>query len=109
MKITKEEAVATVIREGKFYKSKLAGSVLLIIYRDRDDNLLKTLEIEFFPHHYQHLTGIKRGIIRMCGDVGASAYISFLSLLDYKSSDADIRGKGFHVSGACTLAADICA
>ncbi len=52
---------------------------------------------------------IVRGIIRMCGDVGASAYTPFLSLLDYKSSDADIRGKGLHVSGACTLAAGICA
>ncbi len=45
----------------------------------------------------------------MCGDVGASAYTPFLSLLDCKLSDADIRGKGFHVSGACTLAAGICA
>lgn len=59
MKITKEKAVETVIREGKFYKSKLAGTMLLILYRDRTDNKLKTIEIEFYPHHFQHLTGLK--------------------------------------------------
>lgn len=59
MKITKEKAVEVAIREGKFFKSKLAGTVLLIIYRDRADNLIKELEIEFYPHHYQHLTGLK--------------------------------------------------
>lgn len=58
MGITKEKAVEIAIREGKFYKSKLAGTVLLIIYRDRLDNELKELEIEFYPHHYQHLTGL---------------------------------------------------
>ena len=58
MGITKEKAVEIAIREGKFYKSKLAGTVLLIIYRDRHDNELKELEIEFYPHHYQHLTGL---------------------------------------------------
>ena len=59
MKITKEKAVEIAIQEGKFYKAKLAGTMLLIIYRDRSDNLLKELEIEFYPHHYQHLTGLK--------------------------------------------------
>ena len=58
MKITKEEAVEIAIREGKSYKSKLAGTALLIIYRDRLDNEIKGLEIEFYPHHYQHLTGL---------------------------------------------------
>lgn len=58
MGITKERAVEIAIREGKFYKSKLAGTILLIIYRDRGDNKLKELEIEFYPHHYQHLTGL---------------------------------------------------
>ena len=58
MGITKEKAVEIAIREGKFYKSKLAGTVLLIIYRDRHDNELKELEIEFYPHHYQHLKGL---------------------------------------------------
>lgn len=43
MGITKEDAVAAAIREG--YKAKLAGTILLIIYRDRADNLLKELEI----------------------------------------------------------------
>ena len=60
MGITKEKAVEIAIREGKFYKSKLAGTVLLIIYRDRHDNELKELEIEFYPHHYQHLKQIAK-------------------------------------------------
>ena len=59
MGITKEKAVEIAIREGKFFKTKLAGTVLLIIYRDRADHKLKEIEIEFYPHHYQHLTGLK--------------------------------------------------
>lgn len=58
MGITKEKAVEIAIREGKNYKNKLAGTILFIIYRDREDNKIKGLEIEFYPHHYQHLTGL---------------------------------------------------
>jgi len=58
IKILVEKAVEIAIREGKYYKSKLAGRMLLVIYRDRLDNELKYLEIEFLPHHFQHLTGL---------------------------------------------------
>lgn len=58
MGITKEKAVEIAIREGKNYKAKLAGRMLFVIFRDRIDNELKFLEIEFLPHHYQHLTGL---------------------------------------------------
>ncbi len=58
MELTKESVASTIIREGKTYKQKLAGTVLLVIYRDREDNELKFLEVEFYPHHYQHLTGV---------------------------------------------------
>ena len=58
MGITKEEAINIAIREAKNYKTKLSNIVLLIIYRDRIDNNVKSLEIEFQPHNYQHLTGL---------------------------------------------------
>lgn len=58
MAFTKREAVAIAIREGKEYKKKLAGTSILVIYRDAEDNKIKTLEIEFQPDHYQHLTGL---------------------------------------------------
>lgn len=58
MKITIKEAINIAIREAKNYKAKLANTYLLILYRDRIDNQLKCLEIEFRPHHYQHLTGL---------------------------------------------------
>ena len=58
MTISKEQAVTTAIKEGKVYKEKLSNTIILIIYRDRVDNILKHLEIEFRPHNYQHLTGL---------------------------------------------------
>ncbi len=33
--------------------------MLLIIYRDRMSNCIEEVEVEFQPHHFQHLTGIR--------------------------------------------------
>lgn len=59
MGITKEDAIGIAIKEAKAYKRELANSVLLIIYKDRQDNVIKALELEFQPHNYQHLTGLQ--------------------------------------------------
>jgi hypothetical protein len=58
MKMSKQKAVATVIREGRAYQKELVNTSILILYRDSQDNQLKMLEIEFLPGHYQHLTGL---------------------------------------------------
>lgn len=56
--MNKNKALKTIISEGKNYREKLVNTVLLIVYRDRQDNELKYLEVEFQPHNYQHLTGV---------------------------------------------------
>ena len=59
MKLTKEQAVNIVIKCAKEYKTKLANSRLLVIYRDRESNEIKSLEILFRPTNFQHLTGLQ--------------------------------------------------
>ncbi|MBQ8956358.1 MAG: hypothetical protein IJ075_05260 [Lachnospiraceae bacterium] len=58
MDLSKEQAVNTAIRCAKEYKSKLANTRILIIYRDRASNEIKSLEILFRPSNFQHLTGL---------------------------------------------------
>lgn len=58
MRFTKEQAVAIAIKCGKEYKSKLAETQVLIIYRDQKDNVIKDMEIIFCPSNFQHLTGL---------------------------------------------------
>ena len=47
MKITKEKAVEIAIQEGKVYKAKLAGTMLLIIYRDKNACFYKEISFIF--------------------------------------------------------------
>ena len=58
MSISKKQAVAIAIKEGKQYRDKLANTMLFILYRDKEDNQLKYIEIEFHPDKFQHLTGM---------------------------------------------------
>ena len=58
MGITRSEVVRIIIKEGKTYKEQLANTALFVLYRDRMDNLLKGIEIEFLPDQFQHLTGL---------------------------------------------------
>lgn len=65
---TLEEARSIVMRCAKQYQKNLLNQKFLIIYRDKKDNLIKSLEIFFGKENYQHLTGIelvdKNGNIR---------------------------------------------
>lgn len=65
---TLDEARSIVMRCAKWYDSNLLNKKFLIIYRDRKDNLVKSLEIYFGKENYQHLTGIelvdKQGNVR---------------------------------------------
>ena len=58
MIFTKEQAISIAIRCAKEYKAKLANRALLVIYRDRMSNEIKSVEIVFRPSNFQHLTGI---------------------------------------------------
>jgi len=65
---TLDEARSIVMRCAKQYERNLLNQKFLIIYRDKKDNLVKSLEIYFGKENYQHLTGIelidKQGNIR---------------------------------------------
>jgi len=65
---TLDEVRSIVMRCAKQYQKNLLNRKFLIIYRDKKDNLVKSLEIYFGKENYQHLTGIelidKQGNIR---------------------------------------------
>ncbi len=56
---TSEEARGIVMRCAKQYERNLLNQLFLIIYRDRKDNQVKSLEIYFGKENYQHLTGVE--------------------------------------------------
>jgi len=56
---TLEEARSIVMRCAKQYERNLLEQLFLIIYRERKDNQVKSLEIYFGKENYQHLTGVE--------------------------------------------------
>lgn len=67
MKFTKEDARRRVLNCAKQYRLKLLDKKLLIIYRERQDNSIHYIEVEFYKRNYQHLTGLE--LIDENGDV----------------------------------------
>lgn len=59
MKFTKEEVRRRVLNCAKIYQNKLLNRKMLIIYRDRQDDVIRYIEVEFHERNYQHLTGIE--------------------------------------------------
>ena len=59
MKITKEEARRLVLNCAKKYQQNLLNKMLLVIYRDRLDNKVRSIEVIFHKRNYQHLTGLE--------------------------------------------------
>ena len=59
MKFTKEETRRKVLNCAKQYQQKLLNKKLLIIYRDRQDNVIRYIEVVFLARNYQHLTGLE--------------------------------------------------
>lgn len=59
MKLTKEDARRRVLNCAKQYQIKLLNKKLLIIYRERQDNTIRYLEVIFHERNYQHLTGVE--------------------------------------------------
>lgn len=59
MEYTLKQAVSVAIKCGKEYKKKLANVKILIIYRNRENNEIESMEIVFRPSNFQHLTGLQ--------------------------------------------------
>ena len=59
MKFTKEDARRRVLNCAKQYQQKLLNKKLIIIYRERNDNMIRYIEVAFYERNYQHLTGIE--------------------------------------------------
>ncbi len=58
MEYTLKQAVSVAIKCGREYKKKLANTKILVIYRNRENNEIESIEIVFRPSNYQHLTGL---------------------------------------------------
>lgn len=59
MKFTKEDARKRVLNCAKQYQQNLLHKKLLIIFRERQDNSIRFIEIIFHERNYQHLTGLE--------------------------------------------------
>lgn len=59
MKLTKEDARRTVLNCAKQYRQKLLNKKLMILYRERKDNIIRYIEVVFYERNYQHLTGLE--------------------------------------------------
>ena len=59
MKFTKEDARKRVLNCAKQYQQNLLHKKLLIIFRERQDNSIRFIEVIFHERNYQHLTGLE--------------------------------------------------
>ena len=55
MKYTKEDARRIVLNCAKKYHQKLLNRKLLIVYREREDNLIHYIEVVFLKRNFQLL------------------------------------------------------
>lgn len=92
MKFTKEEARRRVLNCAKIYQKKLLNKKMLIIYRDRLDNMIRYIEVEFYARNYQHLTGIE--LIDSDGRVICNQSVNFFrKCIENKLGNNEIRFK----------------
>lgn len=59
MKFTKEDARRRVLNCAKQYQQNFLNKKLLIIYRDKQCNNIRYIEVIFHERNYQHLTGLE--------------------------------------------------
>lgn len=59
MRFTKEDARRRVLNCAKQYQQKLLNKKMIIIYRERRDNVIHFIEVVFHEWNYQHLTGLE--------------------------------------------------
>lgn len=75
MKFTKEEARKNVLNCAKQYQKKLLNKKFIIIYRERQDNRIRYIEVVFYERNYQHLTGLE--LIDQKGNVLRNQALNF--------------------------------
>lgn len=59
MKFTKEDARRRVLNCAKQYQQNFLNKELIIIYRDKQCNNIRYIEVIFYERNYQHLTGLE--------------------------------------------------
>lgn len=59
MKFTKEDAKRIVLNCAKQYQQRLLNKKMIIIYRERKDHTIRSIEVVFYEKNYQHLTGLE--------------------------------------------------
>lgn len=75
MKFTKEDARRRVLNCAKQYQLNFLNKELLIIYRDKQCNNIRYVEVIFHERNYQHLTGLE--LIDSNGNVLSNQSLNF--------------------------------
>lgn len=92
MKFTKEDARRRVLNCAKQYQQRLLNKKLIIIYREKSDNVIRYIEVVFHERNYQHLTGLE--LIDKKGNVLRNQSMNFYrKCIENKLSVEELRFK----------------
>ncbi len=92
MKFTKEDARRRVLNCAKQYQQRLLNKKLIIIYREKKDNVIRYIEVVFHERNYQHLTGLE--LIDKKGNVLRNQSMNFYrKCIENKLSVEELRFK----------------
>lgn len=92
MKFTMEAARRRVLNCAKQYQQRLLNKKLIIIYREKRDNVIRYIEVVFHERNYQHLTGLE--LIDKNGDVLHNQSMNFYrKCVENKLSVDELRFK----------------
>ncbi len=92
MKFTMEDARRRVLNCAKQYQQRLLNKKLIIIYREKRDNVIRYIEVVFHERNYQHLTGLE--LIDNNGDVLRNQSMNFYrKCIENKLSVDELRFK----------------
>ncbi len=92
MKFTMEDARRRVLNCAKQYQQRLLNKKIIIIYREKRDNVIRYIEVVFHERNYQHLTGLE--LIDKNGDVLHNQSMNFYrKCVENKLSVDELRFK----------------
>ena len=92
MKFTKEDARRRVLNCAKQYQQRLLNKKLIIIYREKKDNVIRYIEVVFHERNYQYLTGLE--LIDKKGNVLRNQSMNFYrKCIENKLSVEELRFK----------------